>query len=89
MKAFQHVGACCHAVKELTQNHRQVGDNHWGACLNVLRKGTDKSQLDSVYDILKTRVGDLHGSTVCESAFADAMHLLLRTVKLTVTIALS
>ena len=68
--------SCWPAVQQLTCNHRQSGDTSWGNCLDTLRQPFDGAAVDGVYNILKSRLGNLSGGTVRESDFDDAMRLL-------------
>lgn len=70
------ITVCLLAAQELTSNHRQSGDVEWGSCLDTLRTGTDVPAVDSVYRLLKTRLGNLSGGPVRGSDFDGAMRLL-------------
>ena len=62
-------------MQELTSNHRQSGETSWSDSLNILRKGTDDSAVNGVYEQLKTRLGKMSGESVSEAQFDGAMRL--------------
>ena len=63
------------AAKELTINHRQIGNTSWSDHLNMRRPSNYEEGLDATYDVLNTRIGDQSSGPVSEVEFRDAMCL--------------